>query len=323
MNKDITKKILKIFVFILLISYVLDKIIFFSLNKISDQVFSGQAIGKLNHFLLQKDVADVLVFGSSRANHHINVAEFSDNAFNIGVDGTGIAYSSTLISTLPKEKEQLIIVHIDFSNFFGEDYDGTDIGALKSKYHRNDEITQSLDKYGHISILQIFFYSMSYNKISLGIIKNYFKPNYNYKTYNGYDPLTLNLSQEPIRDILLLRAKNSSDKECSDSLIINTVGLDFLKTIKSFSEKSPNKKFLFISSPTYNDVCDNDNEELSKIMKKLGLTYWDFSKLYIDRPDNSYWKDPTHLSKIGAEDFTFYLLQKLEKSNIHNNDTYY
>lgn len=316
MNAEITKKLLKIVILIVLISYGLDKILFFSLNEISDKVLSGQAIGKLNHFLSQKDIADFMVFGSSRANHHIDVNQFSNNGFNIGVDGTGIAYSSTLINTLPKNKEQLIIVHLDISNLFDEDYDGSDIRALKSKYHRDYEITQTLDKSGQISVLQKFYYSMNYNGNSIGIIKNYFRPNYDYNNYNGYDPLKVNKSQEAMRDAVLLRTENHTNRDCKDSLKINTVGLGYLKSIKSFAEKSPNKTFLFVSSPTYNDICDNDNAKLSAIMQDLGLTYWDFSNLYTDRQDNTYWKDATHMSKEGAEAFSLYLFKQYEKSNL-------
>lgn len=312
MNTEITKKILKIVILIVLISYGLDKILFFSLNKISDKVLSGQSIGKLNHFLLKKDVTDLIVFGSSRANHHIDVDKLSDNGFNMGIDGTGIAFSSALISSLSTDKEQVIIVHIDINNLFGENYDGTDIRALKSKYHRNQEITQSLDKSGQISVLQKLYYSMNYNGNSIGIIKNYFKPKYNYNNYNGYDPLLVNKSQETARDIVLLRDK-TAEKECNDSLKINTVGLGYLKSIKSFAEKSPNKTFLFISSPTYNDICKNDNNKLNTIMQGLGLTYWDFSNLYKDNKDNAYWKDATHMSAKGAEAFSNHLLKEFEK----------
>ncbi len=317
MTSEIIKKLLYIIVLIIFISYGLDKIVFFSLNKISDKVLSGQAIGKLNQFLSKKENADFIVFGSSRANHHIDVDKFSTNGFNIGVDGTGIAYSSTLINTLPINKQQLVIVHMDINNFFGEYYDGSDIRALKSKYHRDFEITQALEKSGQISVLQKFYYSMNYNGNALGIIKNYFKPNYDNKNYNGYDPLEVSGSQEVMRDVILRKNKHE-EKDCEESLKINTIGLDYLKSIKAFAEKSPNKIFLFVSSPTYNDVCDNDNAQLSAIMKDLGLTYWDFSNLYKDSQDNTYWKDATHMSKKGAEAFSLYLLQHYENYILKN-----
>ncbi len=318
MNSDITKNLLKIVILIVVISYGLDKILFLSMNNISDKVLSGQAIGKLNQFLSIKDTADFIVFGSSRANRHLDVDLFSNNGFNMGIDGIGIAYYSTLINTLHTDKEQLIIVHIDIKNFFGDDYDGSDIRALKTKYHREDEITQNLDRSGQISVLQKFYYSMNYNGNSIGIIKNYFRPSYDPNNYNGYDALTVNKSQEHMRDAVLLHSKNSLKKECQDSLKVNPIGLRYLESIKSFAKKSPNKTFLFISSPTYNDICDSDNAEINVIMQDFGLTYWDFTNLYNDRQDNTYWKDASHMSKQGAEAFSLYLLKQYEKSNLKN-----
>lgn len=315
MNSEITKKLLKIVILILLFSYGLDKILFFTLNKVSDKVMTGQAIGKLNQFLSKKDTADFLVFGNSRANHHIDVSLFSNNGFNVGVDGIGIAYNSTLINALPVDSEQLILVHLDTKNFFEADYDGADIKALKTKYKRDSIITQALKKSDQISILQQFYYSINYNGNSIGIIKNYLRPNYDYTTYNGYDPILVNKSEEAMRNTVLSKA-NNEEKCLDDNLKINTLALEYLKSIKSFIEKSPNKTFLFVTSPIYNDVCNTDNDKLSEIMKELGLTYWDYSNLYKDSKDNSYWKDATHMSKKGAEAFSKYLLNQYENSDL-------
>ena len=312
MNSEIIKKLLKIIALVLLISYGLDKLVFFSLNKISDKVMTGQSIGKLNHFLSLKDNADFLVFGNSRANRHIDVNLFSDNGYNMGIDGIGIAYNSTLINTLDKDKEQLILVHIDTKNFFDKDYDGSDIRGLKTKYHRDSNITEALDNSGMLSVLQKFYYSMNYNGSAIGIIKNYFKPSFNYKTYNGYDPLTVSETQESMRDTVLSNALTSED--CTGTHEVNTLALDYLKSIKAFTDKSPNKTFLFVTSPMYNDTCSKDNEKLAEIMQDLGLNYWDFTNLYKDTKDNSYWKDATHMSKKGAEAFSLYLLEQYKAS---------
>ncbi|MAX70193.1 MAG: hypothetical protein CMC76_03695, partial [Flavobacteriaceae bacterium] len=70
MESKTLKKLLTIVLLTITISYALDKLIFFGLNKISDNVMSGQAIGKTNQFLSVKDTTDFIVFGNSRANHH-------------------------------------------------------------------------------------------------------------------------------------------------------------------------------------------------------------------------------------------------------------
>jgi hypothetical protein len=307
MDSKTTRKLIKIVLLTLVISYVADKLVFFGLNKISDKVMTGQGIGKLNQFLSVKEDANFLVFGNSRANHHIDVDMFSENGYNIGVDGTGIAYSSALINTLSdKDRKQLIIVHIDTKNFFDADYDGSDIRGLKTKYQRDENITSALNKSGQLSSLQRFYYSMNYNGNAIGILKNYFKPGYDFKSYNGYDPLTISESQESMRDALLSKANTI---ECLNTHEVNTTALDYLKSIQSYAKDS-HKTFVFVTSPLYNDPCDGDNKKLSAIMKELDLKYMDFSDLYKDLNDNSYWKDKTHLSKKGAEAFSKFLLEE-------------
>ncbi len=308
MDSKTTKKLIQIVLLILVISYALDKLVFFGLNKISDKVMTGQTVGKLNQFLSIKDTSDFIVFGNSRANHHVDVDLFSNNGYNMGVDGTGIAYSSTLINTLSKDEKQLILVHIDTKNFFDSIYDGGDIRGLKTKYRRNNNnITKALNISGQISKLQHIYYSMNYNGTAIGIIKNYFKPSYNYKTYNGYDPLSVSESQESMRNIILSK---DNPKKCLDNYEVNPLALQYLESIKSFIEKSPNKTYLFTTSPIYNDTCKIDNTKFGAIMQEFGLTYWDFSDIYKDNKDNSYWKDATHMSKKGAEAFSKHLLEK-------------
>jgi hypothetical protein len=307
MNSEIIKKLIKIVVLILLISYGLDKLVFLGLNKISDKVMTGQAIGKLNHFLSLKDTTDFLVFGNSRANHHINVNLFNDNSYNMGIDGIGIAYNSTLINTLQIEKKQFILIHIDTKNFFDTEYNGSDIGGLKTKYKRNPKITKALDNSGQLSDLQHFYYSMNYNRNAIGIVKNFFRPSYDYTTYHGYDPISVSANQEAMRDTILSKAV--TNEKCTENHNMNIIALNYLKSIKSFIKKSPNKTYIFVTSPMYNDTCEIDNMKLGKIMQDFGLTYWDFSDLYKDNKDNSYWKDLTHMSKKGAEAFSIHLLE--------------
>ena len=314
MTTENIKKLSKIIVLTLLISYGLDKLVFYGLNAVSDKVMSGQAIGKLNQFLSVKDSTDFIVFGNSRANRHIDVDLFSDNGYNMGIDGSGIAFNSTLLNTLSKSKKQLVLVHIDTKNFFDKDYDGSDIRGLKTKYNRDTFITNALDKSNQLSVIQKFYNSINYNGNAIGILKNYFRPSYNHKTYNGYDPITVSKDQEAMRNTVL--ANFEGDVNCIDTHDVNPIALEYLKSIKDFTENTPNKTFIFVTSPIYNDTCDIDNDILSGLMQDLDLNYRDFSNLYKDTKDKSLWKDATHMSQQGAEAFSKLLTK--EYSSILN-----
>lgn len=308
MNPKTLNKLLKIVAITIVISFTIDKVVFFALNKVSDEVMTGQAVGKLNHFLSVKDTSDFLVFGNSRANRHIDVDLLAQNGFNIGIDGTGIAYISTLINTLDKTKEQFVLVHIDTKDFFKKGYNAKDIKALRIKYHRDEQITKALKESGHASILQDVFYSINYNGNAIGILKNYFRPSYNFQSYNGYDPIEVSKEQEEARDIVLNTKVNA---DCLEQLKPNEIAVNYLKDIKVYLESS-NKKFLFITSPIYDDVCGTDNKALNKLMQELELPYIDYSYYYKTK-NNTFWKDRKHMTKQGAEDFSKFLNEQLEQ----------
>lgn len=307
MDTKTLKNIVKIITVVLALSYLIDKVVFYGLNSISDKVMTGQSIGKLNHFLSVKDSVDILIFGNSRANHHFDTYQFKKSIYNIGTDGSGIAHLSTLINTLDEKKEQLIIVHLDTKDFFDDNYKGEDLLGLKSKYSRNKIITQRLDESKKVSILQKFYNCINYNGLVLGILKNYFKPGYDYKLYNGYDPLFVNNEQNAMRDLVLTK-NDAESKACNAKLKLNTKAYKYLKYIKDFSDRS-NKKFVFITSPIFNDNCNEDNIMLSNTLQELNLNYFDYTRLYKNSSDKALWKDKTHMSDEGAKKFTKHLMK--------------
>jgi len=301
MNIVSLKYIIKTIFLILVISFLADKIVFFVLNKVSDEVFTGQSIGKLNHYLQIKDDVDFIIFGSSRANHNINPLRISENSFNMGMDGRKVAYSATLIKLLPKQKKQVILFHIDPENAFSQNYLGNDIQALCSKYNRNKTIKNEIDKLGQSNVIQNFYWSLSYNSYVLGIVKNYFNPNYNYKTYYGYDPIFVNENQRKIfRNIL---QKDEKEINCQNKLVLNKIYNIYLDELKAFCKEN-NKTLIIFTSPEFNDNCKEDNIKFSQIMKSKELSYFDFTDFFKNNNSLEFWKDKGHLSNKGAEIFT-------------------
>ena len=308
MEKNHFSYFVKVVMSIAITSIFLDRLVYISLNKVSDKVYSGQNIGKLNQFLLVKDSLDFVVFGSSRANHHINPKDFSPNGFNMGMDGRKIAYSATLLKMLPN-KEQVVLFHIDPSNVFKEDYSGDDLDALNTKYFRNPIIRAEIDKHVDINGFQLIYHSLVYNNRVLGIIKNIFLPKYNYKEYDGYDPIHVSETQKKI--FLKILDKNEHNNNAKSRFTINQVYESYLNEMKEYC-KLNNKKLIFFTAPTYDDRIKTDNKALSDLMKEKGFTYYDFTNHFNISNNISYWKDRTHLSDIGANLFSKYFSKLLD-----------
>ena len=233
MRNNNIKHILKVLALIFLLCFIIDKVIFFTLNRISDKVFSGQSIGKVNHYIKIKDNKILLIFGSSRANHNIDPSVIDSSSFNMGVDGKNIAYSVPLIKMLENKTPQTLLVHIDPETLYSDTYDGKDIEALSIKYHRNKVIKDEIDKLHLDNPFQHFFWSISYNNSILGIVKNYVNKNYDYRNYNGYDPIDVDINQKKIFDKILLQKELI---KCQDSFPLNTIFYNYLLELKKFSK---------------------------------------------------------------------------------------
>ena len=300
MNKRNLSTVLKTFAMILLFTLIADKCIFYAFNTISDRVLTGQSIGKLNHYLKIKDKLDLIVYGSSRANHSVDPDMLSDNGFNIGLDGRKLAYSETLIKLLPKKSNQFILLHIDPENAFDPSYTGRDIKALGSKYNRIEAVKNEMNRLHQDNVLQIFFWSLSYNGIILGILKNYLAPKYNYRTFNGYEPLKVSPVQKEIRKTVF---EKDFPEICKENLILNQHYAVLLNELKKFCKEN-NKRIIIFTSPKYKDSCKKDNLEFRKLMEEKNFTYYDLTDYFASDNKIEYWKDKIHLSNIGAKLFT-------------------
>ena len=309
------KKSIQLILMIIAISFGIDKLVYFSLNAVSDKVLSGQAIGKLNHYLQKKDSVDLIVYGTSRANHHIDVSQLSESSFNMGMDGTAIAYSSTLIKLLPREKAQFVIWHIDPKKVFDTEYNPDDILGLNTKYHRDKTIKQEINKANQANPLQTFYWSIDYNGKAFGILKNLFSPSYDHSTYNGYDPINVSETQ---KEIFKNTLKIDKTENCPENYIINPLVKNYLEEVKLFCEKN-NKTFIVITSPTYRPKCKEQYAKLKHVMKAMNITYYDYSSFFVENNSFDYWKDLTHLSQIGAKQFSKALRDTLYNNNILSN----
>lgn len=295
---------------VLAVSYGLDKLVYLGMNRISDKVLSGQSIGKLNHFLTVKDTTQLLIFGSSRANHHIAPTIFSESAYNMGVDGRSIAYYSTLIRLLPANRPQTLLINIDTEEVYDRQYLGDDIAALRPRYHRDPVIAQAFDQLDITGPLQKFYWSIDYNNKVLGIINNYLRPKYAFKTYDGFDPLVPGKEEKRIRNKVL---SGLELKGCDDGYVENEVFKDVLKDLIDFCEEN-NKRVVFFVSPLYQDGCKEDNKLLGKLMSDSGIEFWDYTDFFKSDNRIELWKDFDHLSREGAMIFTEEIQRKMNVS---------
>lgn len=302
-------KSLKLFLIILLSVLVIDKVVFFCLLQMDKQVLVGEGVGKLNHFFKVKDTTEIIFFGNSRTNHHINPKYFDHSSFNIGVNGRKIAFSSTLMHTLPKNKKQLVVLQLDTKNIFDTLYTAEDLDALAVKYHQNEIIKKQIDNADRNNYFSPVLWSLDYNGLVLSLASNLVRPKYNFKKYDGYDPIKNSKSQKAI---FLKKLKKESDNfECQEHYHISKLSEKYLNDIVLFCENN-DKELIIFTAPIYKDKCQKDNIAMRKYMASKAITYYDFTDFYAKNDNLDYWKDVDHLSKTGAEEFSKYFAQFLK-----------
>ncbi len=297
------KKTLVLAFLIIIGFFITDRLAYSGLRYLDKNVFTGQTTGKANQFLSLKDTVNTLVFGSSRANHHVVINELDSSGFNMGLNATKIAFATTLINTLNK-KNQNIFVHIDQNSLLNasESYDGGDCLGLINHASSNKAIREVLNElFPEEIIITHFSNSYMYNGKVLGTIKNYFYPSYNYKKYNGFDAIVPSANQKKVF-LSLWNSKGRDSIGYHENIAVNSLMTSLIEKIhkKCLENQST---LIFFTSPTLNQINPELVAKTQQFFKSKNITYLDYTSLFKEfNPD--YWKDLTHLSETGAKEFT-------------------
>jgi hypothetical protein len=297
------KKTLVLAFLILLGFFITDRLAFAGLRYLDKNVFTGQTSGKVNQFLKIKDTVNTLVFGSSRANHHVDVEELDSSAFNMGVDATKIAYAAALIETLTKQGQH-IFVHIDQLSLVDPDdtYEGKDCLKLINIADRQRGVKLVIKElYPEELLITNISKSYMYNGKSLGFLKNFFMPSYNYKNYKGYDPLVPTPNQQEVF-LSLWKSEGRDSIGYGNVKAVNPVVEQLIEKIK-LKCAANNAKLTFFTSPTLNQINPVLITTTREFFKEKGIQYLDYTYLF-EEFNLDYWKDLTHLSAKGAKKFT-------------------
>lgn len=307
------KKSLILFINLLFIIILTDRITYFLIQKMDNQVFSGLTVGKINHFMRVKDNVNLLVFGSSRGNHHVNTMLLDSSSFNVSIDGKKTAYFWTLTGCLEK-KGQTILVHIDPKNMYDPQYKGREVLTLSNLFHRNTEIKTKIKQlFPAEAFMYQIFYSAVYRNKFIGILKNYIRPKYDIHSYSGFDPLYPSPQQAAaFKKLMAYEDRDESYPVFSDT--VNSLVDKAISGIESICKKN-NDRLVFFTSPTLRYKNYRLREKTEQWFKMKRITYWDFSES-IGADNLQLWKDEVHLSSKGAVIFTRQLKEMLNSGII-------
>lgn len=255
--------------------------------------------------VIDSTCADILIFGSSRANHsyipEIFESRLPYTCYNLGREGNFILYNYAIFKAITKRfNPKLIIFDIRPYELEYHSFEYERLSQLNPFYQKYPEIRHIVDlrgpfeKFKHISAIY------SYNSLLFQIARgNIELSNAKVPDIKGYIPLYKTMKHEKIG------TWNLSDCTIDENKI------RALKDIISTC-KQKNIDLVFVYSPIWIIIQDTYcNNIISDMCSEQGISYIDMSNdtTFINSPD--YFEDITHINNEGAIVFSNMLINKL------------
>jgi hypothetical protein len=256
-------------------------------------------------YAMEKTIADIIVFGSSRANHHY-VPEVFEDAFkmtfyNAGRDGSGIFYQTAVLKSILKRHKPKTII-LDFAGGFekGErDYDR--LSCLLPYYKSHMEIREIVELRSPFERIKMISGIYPFNSEILNIVLgNLGRINKNYIDKKGYIPLDGEL-------------KTKIDfKVNSVAYSVDSNKLTSFREFISIAKKS-GAQVSVIYSPIYEKFDRKQEIEICKNnCYSMNVPFWDFSKNDIFMQNRHFFRDVDHLNHKGAIQFSNLVVAKIK-----------
>jgi hypothetical protein len=249
--------------------------------------------------------AEILIIGSSRANHHYVPSIFEDSLkasfYNAGRDGNGTFYQLALLKTILKRYTPKIIV-FDYSSVFikgAEEYD--QMASLLPYYRTHKEIRALLELRSPFEKIKLVSEIYPFNSQLLTIVVGNLEMNKKRVGDNkGYVPLhqQWNFSIDSAEDLKHME--------------FDTVKVNAFKECLTISQKVGAKIFV-ICSPIFQKYKINQQIDMCRqICKEKSIPFWDFSKDPFFLTNQQLFQDKLHLNDNGAKIFSKVLVCKIK-----------
>lgn len=295
--------------------FILKVILFFAIVAVIDFVF-GKCCDYLYehstggdtyriHYAIAEGNADILIMGSSRANHHYNPRILSDSlglkVYNLGVDGSGAILMDgfyRLISQryIPKYIIYELTPSFDFQKYAGDANNTRYLSQLKP-YYNNDCLARLFDDIDAKERIKLHSGIYRYNTTFLNLIKFYLKGGK--ESGNGFAPL-----QGVMADYI-----PPTDQAVAE---IDTLKIKYLHQFINDC-KNNGTELIFVISPRYGATSSEEYQPGIEVCREEGYEVWDYycDSRFFSKKD--YFKDSYHLNNIGADTFTLIIAEKIKE----------
>jgi hypothetical protein len=249
--------------------------------------------------------ADVLIFGSSSANHHYVPEVFEDSLkmtfYNTGRDGNGVLYQTAILKSIIKRYTPKIII-LDFAGGFEKGDDIYDrMSSLLPYYRTHGEIRKIIELKSPFEKIKLLSELYPFNSQILSIAIGNMEIN---KTRNPDNKGFVAL--HGIWNAKIDSIANSTPYE------VDSIQVLALREFLNIAKNSGAKVYL-IHSPMFQKF--NKSQEID-ILRDIAafdsIPFWDFSKDTAFLNDNQLFRNQRHLNQEGAIKFSNVVVDKIK-----------
>lgn len=261
-------------------------------------------------YSVDSTLADILVIGSSRANHgyvpEIFENELSYTFYNTGKDGNYILYNYAIFKAITRRyNPKMIIFDIRPEDLAYNAFEYDRLSILLPYYQTHPEIADIVRYKGPFEKIKLMSAIYPYNSMIFRIVMGNLE--YNKKREpdnNGYVPFFQTMKYEKI------------DTLKSTILPTDEHKIDALRDIISICQQK-NIDLIFVFSPIWLIIEDNLRDTIiPDLCSQNGITYLNMSNdsTFINSPE--YFSDRNHLNDVGARVFSSLLTEKITEADI-------
>ena len=261
---------------------------------------------KEKYYIANESVDDVVIFGSSRANHHYVPQIIEDSldltCFNMGQDGNGIVLMyGRYQMLLERYKPKLIIYDVRHSFDFSNNYDNSRYLDLLKEYYNKDCIKKEfVELVGWKEMCKLSSKMFHVNsKVITMLGDNVLCQDVN----NGYIPLY---------GVVTDSTKYEYEFVDSTDWSLDSVKLSLFERFVCDTKARDIPLAMFVS-PVYAQSARVDYVEAEKICAKYDVPFYYLMEMDGIADDCTMFQDRTHMNNTGAEKYTREIIPLLRK----------
>jgi len=292
--------------------FILDLALGFSLEKLYTSQTNGEF--KRLEYSLHNTNADMLIFGSSRANHHYDPFILNDSLklsyYNVGQDGQSIFYHYAILkATLKRYKPKLIVLDVNLNEFRKSSKAYERLSSLLPQYKRIEELDEIIGLRGPYEKVKLISKIYPYNSLAVTLISNKISPKHkDDNSVKGFMPLTGSDTLKLAKDL------NNINNIIVTNYEIDTLKICYFKKFINDVRKN-NIDLVVLTSPFLCKEKINDRSIglIDSICRLQNVRYYNYSYTQGISSNLKLFVDYGHLNNTGAKQYTQLIVKHFHK----------